>query len=96
MGNVLEQLGLERPTFLAHHGNLKTLKNEGTANVNTEEMGGKAKESSEEIEARNEALVDEDENFPCEHCEKGFATFSIKATHIKYKEYAFKHRASSL
>ena len=69
--------------FLAQPGNLKTLKNEGTANVNTEEMGEKAKESSEEIEARNEALVDEDENFPCEHCEKVFAKFSIKATHIK-------------
>ena len=46
-------------------------------------MGKNAKELSEEIEARNEALVDEDENFPCEHCEKVFATFSIKATHIK-------------
>ena len=42
-----------------------------------------AKESSEEVEAGKEALFDEGESFLCEHCEKGLATFSIKATHVK-------------
>ena len=52
--------------------------------MNTEDMGEVAKESSEEeVEVGKEALVDKDENFSCEHCEKGFATFSIKATHVK-------------
>ena len=59
-------------------------KNEGTASVNTEDMREVANESSEEeVEVGKEALVDKDENFSCEHCEKGFATFSIKATHVK-------------
>ena len=54
-------------------------KNEGTASVNTEDMGEEvAKESSEK-----EVEVGKDENFSCEPCEKGFATFSLKATHVK-------------
>ena len=47
------------------------------------DMGEVAKESSEEVEAGKEALFDEGESFLCEHCEKGLATFSIKATHVK-------------
>ena len=61
--------------------------------MNTEDIGEVAKESSEEeVEVEKEALVD---NFSCEHCEKGFATFSIKATHVK-NVHSNTDRASSL